>query len=133
MTMCMFAMSYLHVNREHKCRPPVQQSIKNLKHDLGNEIMKPTISTKGRGHINKKITNLVAFPSYTCHWDAAYLHKSPFTPIIVAHFNLTYHDKFGPCKFFSTHAIFEPTISYTQTIKYGLHFYDVDIIVCWWH
>jgi hypothetical protein len=100
---------------------------------LGNEIMKPTISTKGRGHINKKITNLVAFPSYTCRWDAAYLHKSPFTPIIVAHFNLTYHDKFGPCKFFSTHAIFESTISYTQTIKYGLHFYDVDIIVCWWH
>lgn len=31
------------------------------------------------------------------------------TPIIVAHYKLSYHDNFGRCNFFFTHVIFEST------------------------
>ena len=46
-------MTNVHVNRQ-----PLHTIDQNLKHDLGNEMMKPTIITKGRGQVNKKITNL---------------------------------------------------------------------------
>ena len=42
-------MTNVHVNRQ-----PLHTIDQNLKHDLGNEMMKPTIITKGRGQLKKE-------------------------------------------------------------------------------